>query len=194
MSIEIFDDVLLKLKLLKKYRIDIENKDSIINQLDMIVTKGYYHPLLFIFDTLVKEPKKYIGNLNQKGFKIRSKFSTEVNDNFALSYINGTFKKSKNKKTHLEISIRSIGYLFLTIVIPLLLVWLLGLILFISEGLMIPKEPDYFQDNIFIFLFLSSFLFMMIFIPYRIIKYSIRNTTNNFNEILQLITKNSKPL
>ena len=165
------EDFLIKYKLLEEFEIELSNKESFTNQLNMMVGDGFYHPIFFIFDTFFKSSTRYIGYIGDNDFKIRDRFDGENISDIKNILVRGEFRNFKNK-TKLKVTLRGMSNFQLLIHLVILIIYSILILLSILE-LMIPPLPNstiIFESYLLPVFFLTLFTFCFTFVPYNIAK------------------------
>lgn len=184
--------ILEKYKLIKTFERELNvEKEVFISEFRKMTQKGYYSPLLIMLDIIKSENKKYIGDINSKGFKIRERFTLDNSfaNNFAT--VKSEFQ-TKNNKLKVKTTIQ--GMEVIPFILRIIIFGIYSLLMFIAILeilLMLFSSDAKYIDGSMIMgpIILTTFVGFLTYLPYRIAKKNVENKKNDIDIIYQLIEK-----
>lgn len=182
-------NLLEKYNLIKTFETELNvEKEIFVNEFKQMTEKGYYSPILGIFDIFSSENKKYVGEVTEKKLKIREKYDFESFTGINTSKVKSEFY-TENNRLKVKTIIQGMEILPFILRVIILVVYILTMILLVVEILIPPILTDIDIAYILPPIFLTLFVYFLTYSPYRIAKKNIVEMKNNIEIIYQLIEK-----
>ena len=179
----------LKLNLIKifKTRLNVDKK-HFIKELDILIDKGYYSPVLAVFDIFSPNSKKYIGDINDNELKIRERYDFENFRGIKNSKLKAKYHID-NDNLNIETTIQGMSIIAFILRCFILIIYSLMMLLLIIEAIMPPINFDiaYVYPPIFV----SFIVFILTYLPYLNARKSVRNMKTDIERIYEQIEKNT---
>jgi hypothetical protein len=181
--------ILEKYNLIKTFETELNvEKKVFVNEFKQMTEKGYYSPVLGIFDIFSPRSKKYVGDVTEKNLKIRENYNFENFTGINTSKVKSEFY-TENNKLKVKTTIQGIEILPFILIVIIWVIYILTMLLLVVEILIPPILTDINIAYILPPLFVSFFVYLLTYLPYRIAKRNIVEMKNNIEIIYQLIEK-----
>ncbi len=184
--------ILEKYNLIKTFetKLNVE-KNVFVNEFKQMTEKGYYSPILGIFDVFSSRTKKYVGDINNNKFQIRERYDFESFGGINTSKVKAEYNSEKNiLKIKTEIfGMEIIPFLIIGIVF---IIYALLMFVAILEMLLMLFSSDakYIDSSMLLGpIILTVFAYFLTYLPYQIGKRNVVEMKNNIEIIYQLIEK-----
>lgn len=184
--------ILEKYNLIKTFetKLNVE-KNVFVNEFKQMTEKGYYSPILGIFDVFSSRTKKYVGDINNNKFQIRERYDFESFGGLNTSKVKAEYNSEKNI---LKIKTEIFGMEiipFLIIGIVFIIYALLMFVAILEMLLMLFSSDAKYIDSNMLFgpIILTVLAYFLTYLPYQIGKRNVVEMKNNIEIIYQLIEK-----
>jgi hypothetical protein len=186
--------ILEKYNLIRTFETELNvEKELFISEFKQMTEKGYYSPILAIFDVFSSRTKKYVGDIYDNRFQIRERYNFE---NFGGINISKVKAEYITKENILKVKTQILGMefiLFLFIGIVFILYSLIMFVAILELLLMLFSSDAKYIDSSMLLgpLILTVFAYFLTYLPYRIGKKNVAEMKNNIEIIYELIEKNA---
>ena len=181
-----------KYNLIKTFETELNvEKEVFVNEFEQMTEKGYYSPILGIFDIFSARTKKYVGDINDNKFQIRERYDFESFGGINTSKIKAEYKSEKNI---LKVKTEIFGMEIIPFLIIGMIFIIYALLMFVAilEMLLMLFSSDakYIDSSMLLGpIILTVFAYFLTYLPYRIGKKNVAEMKNNIEIIYQLIEK-----
>ena len=181
--------LLEKYKLIKTFETELNvDKELFVNEFKQMTEKGYYPPILRIFDIFIPKSKKYVGDITESNLKIRKKYNFLNFSKLNTSKVKSEFH-TENNKLKVKTTIQGMKIIPFILRVIILLIYILTMLLLVLEILIPPIQTDIDISYILPPLLVTFFVYLLTYLPYRIAKKNIIKMKNNIEIIYETIEK-----